>query len=53
MKSSKIEENWSPNTHYIQNMSIVEAMNSEKNMPVLVMNAAGYVQKMPAVEWFE
>ena len=26
------------------------AMNSEKNMPVRVMNAAGYVQKIPAVE---
>jgi hypothetical protein len=39
-----------PSTYYIQNMRIVEEMNSEKNMPVLVMNAAGYVQKMPAVE---
>jgi hypothetical protein len=27
------------------------AMNSEKNMPVRVMNSAGYVQKMPAVEF--
>jgi hypothetical protein len=26
------------------------AMNSEKNMPVRVMNSAGYVQKIPAVE---
>lgn len=26
----------------------VLAMNSEKNIPVLVMNSAGYVQKMPA-----
>lgn len=26
-------------------------MNSEKNMPVRVMNSAGYVQKMPAVEF--
>jgi hypothetical protein len=25
-------------------------MNSEKNMPVRVMNSAGYVQKIPAVE---
>lgn len=24
-------------------------MNSEKNMPVRVMNSAGYVQKIPAV----
>jgi hypothetical protein len=27
------------------------AMNSEKNMPVRVMNSAGYVQKIPAVEF--
>jgi hypothetical protein len=25
-------------------------MNSEKNMPVRVMNSAGYVQKIPADE---
>lgn len=30
-------------------MSIAEAMNSEKNWPVLVMKGAGYVQKIPAV----
>lgn len=30
-------------------MRIVEAMNSEKNMPVLVMKGAGYVLKIPAV----
>lgn len=29
---------------------MVLAMNSEKNMPVRVMNDAGYVQKIPAVE---
>jgi hypothetical protein len=29
---------------------IVLAMSSEKNMPVFVMKAAGYVQNMPAVE---
>jgi len=34
----------------MQTIRIVEAMNSEKNIPVLVMNAAGYGQKMPAVE---
>jgi hypothetical protein len=27
------------------------AINSEKNMPVRVMNSAGYVQKIPAVEF--
>jgi hypothetical protein len=27
------------------------AMNSEKNIPVRVMNSAGYVQKIPAVEF--
>jgi hypothetical protein len=32
----------------MQNIRIELAMNSEKNMPVLVMKAAGYVQKMPA-----
>ncbi len=31
-------------------MRIVEAMNSEKNWPVFVMNGAGYVQKIPAVD---
>jgi hypothetical protein len=34
----------------MQNIKIVEAINSEKNIPVRVMNAAGYVQKIPAVE---
>jgi hypothetical protein len=34
-------------------MVSILAMNSEKNMPVLVMNAAGYVQKIPAVEVLE
>jgi hypothetical protein len=37
----------------MQNIRMVDAMNSEKNIPVLVMNEAGYVQKMPAVEWLE
>jgi hypothetical protein len=37
-------------SEYMQNIKIVEAINSEKNMPVRVMNAAGYVQKIPAVE---
>jgi len=39
----------SPNLH----ISSVLAMNSEKNCPVLVMNSAGYVQKMPAVAFSE
>jgi hypothetical protein len=34
----------------MQNIKMALAMNSEKNMPVLVMKAAGYVQKIPAVE---
>ncbi len=33
----------------MQNMRIAEAMNSEKNWPILVMNSAGYVAKIPAV----
>ena len=36
----------------MQNIRIVLAMNSEKNIPVRVMNEAGYVQKMPAVDVF-
>lgn len=35
----------------MQNINIVEAMNSEKNWPVFVMKGAGYVQKIPAVEF--
>lgn len=31
------------------NIRIEDARNSEKNIPVRVMNGAGYVQKMPAV----
>jgi hypothetical protein len=31
------------------NIKIEEARNSEKNMPVRVINGAGYVQKIPAV----
>ncbi len=34
----------------MQNIKMVEAMNSEKNIPVRVMKAAGYVQNMPPVE---
>jgi len=32
---------------------MVDEMNSEKNMPVLVINAAGYALKIAAVAWVE
>ncbi len=37
----------------MQNIRMVDAMNSEKNIPVRVMKAAGYVQNIPALAWFE
>jgi len=35
------------------NMRIPLAMNRRRTGPVLVKNGAGYVQKMPAVAFFE
>ncbi len=53
VKLSKTRTIGDLSTYYMQNIRMVDAMNSEKNIPVLVMNEAGYVQKMPAVEWLE